>query len=69
MSNKLGQPEFPSFYWKVDINLGLISFNKEWANNILDKNRHSWLDQIHEDEKSDLSQVATSHLIRLRFEV
>ncbi|NBT60473.1 MAG: hypothetical protein EBT02_01655 [Planctomycetia bacterium] len=35
MSNKLGQPEFPSFYWKVDINLGLISFNKEWANNIL----------------------------------
>ncbi len=70
MSNKLGQPEFPSFYWKVDINLGLISFNKEWANNILDKNRHSWLDQIHEDEKDDLlNAIDSSKFLKKHFSI
>ncbi len=68
MFKNLIQPEFPSFYWKVDANLGLLSFNKEWEYKILDKNGDSWLDQIHEDEKADLiDAIGSSKLLKKHF--
>lgn len=70
MSNKLGQPEFPSFYWKVDVNLGLISFNSEWEKNIHDKDSGSWLDRIHEDEKADLlNAIDSSKFLKKHFSI
>ncbi|NBR06828.1 MAG: PAS domain-containing hybrid sensor histidine kinase/response regulator [Planctomycetes bacterium] len=62
------QPEFPSFYWKVDLNLELLFFNTEWEKKIFDKTMASWLDQIHEDEKSDLmSAIDSSKLLKKHF--
>jgi hypothetical protein len=52
MFKNLIEPDFPSFYWKVGVNLEMISFNKEWEIKILDHDAASWVDQIHEDEKS-----------------
>ena len=60
MFKNLIEPDFPSFYWKVCVNLELISFNKEWEIKILDHNVASWVDQIHEDEKSDLMNAIDS---------
>ena len=68
MIKNLLQPEFPSFYWKVDVNLGLISFNKEWETKMCDKTQGSWLDQIHEDEKDDLiNAIDSSKLLKKHF--
>ena len=68
MFKNLIEPDFPSFYWKVGVNLEMISFNKEWEIKILDHNALSWVDQIHEDEKSDLmNAIDSSKLLKKHF--
>lgn len=67
MSKNQIEPAFPSFYWKVDSNLGLIYFNNQWAKEIQNDKVSSWLDKIHEDDKSELidainnSKVSKKH--------